>query len=97
MGDLVLNLVASPDGKIVIATHGGYLPHGLEVFDAKTQKQIQHIELPSAWLGMAWSSDGHTLYVSGGNATGLLNRKNPVAPDLRVRLQERPSKRYADR
>ncbi len=43
--DLVLNLVGSPDGRIVIASHSGYLPHGIDVFDTKTQKQTQHIEL----------------------------------------------------
>ena len=68
--DLVLNLVVSPDGRIVIASHSGYLPHGIDVFDVKTQKQTQHIELKTTWLGMTWSPDGHTLYVSGGNATG---------------------------
>lgn len=80
MGDLVLNLIASPDNKIVVATHGGFLPHGIEVFDVKTQKQIQHIPLNSAWLGMAWSSDGHTLYISGGNASGAKNKSDAVAP-----------------
>jgi len=69
--DLVLNLVVSPDGRIVVASHSGYLPHGIDVFDVKTQKQIQHIELKSTWLGMTWSADSHTLYVSGGNATGV--------------------------
>src|ERR1700745_2231583 len=29
MGDLVLNLVVSPDGKIVVAVNSGFLPHGL--------------------------------------------------------------------
>jgi YVTN family beta-propeller protein len=80
MGDLVLNLVVSPDSKIVVAVNSGFLPHGLTVFDAKTQKQIQHIQLPSTWLGMTWSSDGHTLYVSGGNASGAKNKDNSVAP-----------------
>src|SRR3984957_11739156 len=80
MGDLVLNLVVSPDSKIVVAVNSGFLPHGLTVFDTKTQKQIQHIQLPTAWLGMTWSSDGHTLYVSGGNASGAKNKDDSVAP-----------------
>jgi YVTN family beta-propeller protein len=78
--DLVLNLVASPDGRIVIASHSGYLPHGIDVFDTKTQKQTQHIELKSTWLGMTWSPDGHTLFVSGGNATGAKNITGSAAP-----------------
>ena len=35
--DLVLNLVVSPDGRIVVASHSGYLPHGIDVFDTRTQ------------------------------------------------------------
>jgi YVTN family beta-propeller protein len=94
--DLVLNLVASPDGRIVIASHSGYLPHGIDVIDTKTQRLTQHIELKSTWLGMTWSPDGHTLYVSGGNATGAKNIAGSAAPIYEFsyadgRLSERPS------
>jgi len=80
MGDLVLNLVSSPDGKVVISVNSGFLPHAIDVFDAKTHKQLQHIQLTSTWLGMTWSSDGHTLYVAGGNASGAESKSDPVAP-----------------
>lgn len=94
--DLVLNLVVSPDGKIVVGSHSGYLPHGIDVFDTKTQKQIQHIPLKSTWLGMTWSSDGHTLYVSGGNATGAKKIEQTAAPIYEFtyengRLSEQPT------
>ncbi|QNI35373.1 bifunctional YncE family protein/alkaline phosphatase family protein [Edaphobacter albus] len=80
MGDLVMNLVSSPDGKVIISVNSGFLPHAIDVFDAKTHQKLQHIGLPSTWLGMAWSSDGHTLYVSGGNASGAKNKTEPIAP-----------------
>jgi hypothetical protein len=35
--DLVLNLVVSPDRRIVVATYSGYLPHGIDVFDTRSQ------------------------------------------------------------
>ena len=94
--DLVLNLVVSPDGRIVIASHSGYLPHGIDVFDTKTQKLTQHIELKTTWLGMTWSPDGHTLYVSGGNATGAKNIAGSAAPIYEFsyadgRLSEKPT------
>jgi YVTN family beta-propeller protein len=66
--DLVLKLVASPDGKAVIASHSGYNPHGVVVIDTKTQEPVQRIPLQTTWLGMAWGHDNKTLYVSGGNA-----------------------------
>ena len=99
IGDVLLNAAVSPDGRIVVATHGGWYPHGLEVFDTKTQKHVQHIALPSAWLGLAWSADGRTLYASGGNASGSRNQKTPVAPIYEFRyengrLSEQPSGRF---
>lgn len=94
--DLVLNTVVSPDGKIVVATHSGYLPHGIDVIDVKTRKLVQQIPLKTTWLGLAWSSDGHTLYVSGGNATGAKNIAGSMAPIYEFsykdgRLSEEPS------
>lgn len=96
MNDLVMNLTSSPDGKAIISINSGFLPHGLDVFDAKAQKKVQHIDLPSAWLGMTWSSDGHTLYVAGGNASGPRNKENPIAPVYEFtykdgRLSEQPT------
>ena len=80
LNDLVLNMVASKDGRIVVASHSGYQPHGIDVLDVKTQKLTQHIELKTTWLGMTWSPDGKTLYVSGGNATGAKNIAGSAAP-----------------
>jgi len=70
MGDLVMNLTPSPDGKVVIASHSGYTPHGLTVISTTTHAVVQELELKSTWLGLSWSADGKTLYVSGGNADG---------------------------
>jgi YVTN family beta-propeller protein len=80
LGDLVLKMVPSPDGKVIVAGHGGYLPHGLTVLDAKTHKVVQEIPLKTAWLGLSWSGDGRTLYVSGGNANGEKKIEASVAP-----------------
>jgi YVTN family beta-propeller protein len=101
MGDLVLNLSVSPDGKIIVANHSGYLPHGIEVFDTETQKQVQHIEVRTTWLGMSWAPDGHTLFLSGGNASGDKNKAEPVPPIYEFtyangRLSETPSGKFVD-
>jgi YVTN family beta-propeller protein len=96
VGDLVLNLVASPDGRIMVSANSGYLPHAIDVFDTKMQKQVQHIDLKTTWLGMTWSADGHTLYVSGGNATGAKKIEQSAAPIYEFtyadgRLSEKPT------
>jgi YVTN family beta-propeller protein len=65
---MLLNISPSPDGRVAVALHGGFNPHGLVVVDTATEEAVQRIPLKSAWLGMAWSPDGTKLYVSGGNA-----------------------------
>ncbi len=73
--DLILNMQPSPDGRRLIALHGGFNAHGLVVLDLATNEVTQRIPLPTAWLGLAWHPNGALLYVSGGN-----NRKNERAP-----------------
>jgi hypothetical protein len=53
--DMVLKLVTAPDGRVVIASHSGYNPHGIVVIDAKTQESVQRIGLKSTWMGMVFS------------------------------------------
>jgi len=77
--DLLLNLQPSPDGRVVIAQHGGFNPHGLVVVDAASDAAVQRIRLKTAWLGLAWSNDGKRLFVSGGGANHARNN-NSVAP-----------------
>ena len=80
LNDLVMKMIPSPDGRVIIAAHAGYLPHGLSVIDAKTHRLIQEVPLKTTWLGLAWSPDGHTLYVSGGNANGEKKIEASTAP-----------------
>ena len=79
----------------MIASHSGYLPHGLVVIDTKTQKEVQRIKLKTVWLGMTWSPDGHTLFIPGGNATGTKDIAGSAAPIYEFqyrdgRLEETP-------
>ncbi len=69
-GDLILKMVTAPDGKAVIAVNSGFQAHGLTVLDPETKAVVQRIALKTTWLGLGWSPDGKTLYVSGGNAAG---------------------------
>jgi YVTN family beta-propeller protein len=68
--DMVLGLTLAPDGKAMIALHSGFNPHGIVVVDTRTREAVQRIPLRTAWMGMAWSPDGRSLFVSGGNAVG---------------------------
>ena len=101
IGDWVLNAITSPDGKIVVSSHSGYQPHGIDVIDVRTRKLVQDIPLKTTWLGLAWSSDGHTLFVSGGNATGSKKLAGTMAPIYEFtykngRLSDRPTGELLD-
>jgi YVTN family beta-propeller protein len=67
VADHPLNIVPSPDGKVMVALHCGYNPHGIVTIDAETNEVVQTIPLPTAWFGLAWHPHGSMLYVSGGN------------------------------
>ena len=46
--DLILNLSPGKDGRVVVAQHGGFNPHGLAVIDTTTEEAVQRIGLQSA-------------------------------------------------
>lgn len=74
--DLPLNLVNAPDGKAMVAVHGGYNRHGLVVMKSKSGELVQEISVPTAGMGLAWHPNGKKLYVAGANS----KRKDKRAP-----------------
>ncbi|HYZ87245.1 MAG TPA: alkaline phosphatase family protein [Bryobacteraceae bacterium] len=97
--DLILRLTLSPDRRTVVASHGGFNPHGLVLVDAKTDEVVQRIPMRSAWLGLAWNENGSKLYVSGGNSE---SRRNPAKGVISVfsysesKLTQQPGSALAD-
>ncbi|HZT31513.1 MAG TPA: alkaline phosphatase family protein [Bryobacteraceae bacterium] len=98
--DLILNLQPSPDGRVVVAQHGGFNPHGLVVIDAEAESAVQRITLSNAWLGLTWSRDGARLFVSGGNSNHPKNGSGPapiwVFGYQNGRLSEHPVSQWSD-
>lgn len=72
LGDFPLNLALSPDGRYLAATNNGQGDQSLQLIDARKGQILQSIGVPEAWLGLAFSDDSHTLYVSGGNSNDIL-------------------------
>ncbi len=64
---LPMNSLLSADGKHLLILHGGYKPPSIHVMNAQTLQLESKINLPDAWLGMAFAPGGNLLYVSGGS------------------------------
>jgi DNA-binding beta-propeller fold protein YncE len=59
--------VISPDKKFLAVLYGGYNPPSVEIRDPQSLDVISRLELPDAWLGITFTPDSKTLYVSGGS------------------------------
>jgi YVTN family beta-propeller protein len=67
VGPMPLNVVVAPGGNRAVLLLNGWSKNGVQVVDWKTGKITQTIELPAAFLGLAFSPDGQWLVASGGN------------------------------
>ena len=67
VGNMPLAMRLSPEGDRLVVLLSGWRQQGLQVVDRRTGQVVQNISQPGAFLGLAFSADGHTLYTSGGN------------------------------
>lgn len=66
-GSMPLAMAFSPDGRRVVLLLNGWREQGVQVLDRGTGAIVQTIPQASAFLGLAFSPDGNSLYASGGN------------------------------
>src|SRR5262245_7808789 len=66
VGNMPLSGVISPEGKLVLLL-SGFREQGVQVVDPVSQKVTQTLLQDGAFLGLAFSHDGKTLYASGAN------------------------------
>ena len=67
VGQMPLAMIASPEGDRLVLLLNGWRDEGIQVVERATGKILQTVKLPAAFLGLAFSIDGHTLFASGGN------------------------------
>ena len=72
LGSMPLNVVPAPDGDKAVVVLSGWREQGVQVVSLKTHQVTQTLLQDSAFYGAAFSSDGRTLYVSGGNSDMLV-------------------------
>ena len=68
VSDIALKLVVAPDGKRLVAVHGGFNEHGVTLIDPAKDEQTQFLPLRKSWNGLAFSKDGKRFFVSGGDS-----------------------------
>src|SRR5262245_12815707 len=71
VGPMPLNVVVAPGGTRAVLLLNGWSKNGVQVIDWKIGKVTQTIDLPAAFLGLAFSPDGQWLVASGGNTDQL--------------------------
>ncbi|HXL86478.1 MAG TPA: beta-propeller fold lactonase family protein, partial [Gemmatimonadaceae bacterium] len=67
LGSMPLAMALSPEKDRVVALLNGWREQGIQVVDRASGRMLQRIPLPAVFLGIAFSPDGRSLYVSGGN------------------------------
>jgi DNA-binding beta-propeller fold protein YncE len=67
LGSMPLNIVLTRNGDKAVVVLSGWREQGIQVVDLKTRQVTQTLLQDGAFYGAAFSPDGNTLYVSGGN------------------------------
>ena len=67
VGSMPLAMTMSPDGRKIVVLLNGYREQGVQVVDRATGRIDQTVVQTAAFLGIAFSPDSGTLFVSGGN------------------------------
>lgn len=67
MGDMPLKLVIAPDKKAVLALCAGFNNVGVNVVSLDEKRTVQYHKLDEVFNGLAFSRDGKSFYVSGGD------------------------------
>src|SRR5205085_8603501 len=67
LGPLPLAMALSPDKSRLVVLLNGWREQGIQVVDRTSGRVLQKVTLPAVFLGMMFSPDAKSLYVSGGN------------------------------
>lgn len=67
LGSMPLAMVLAPGNTKLVVLLNGWRQQGIQVVDRASGQISQTISLPAVFLGLVFSPDGKSLYVSGGN------------------------------
>src|SRR5262249_20250927 len=89
VNDRPLGIAVTPDGtQAAVATASNFAPRALHFIDLATQTIAQTISIGNSFVGLAFTSDGNTLYVGGGadNDVKIFTRPPSGAWVLAIRV-----------
>jgi YVTN family beta-propeller protein len=72
LGDLPLNMVLSPSTSLLAVTNNGQSDQSIYLIDPVRRKTLDTAVIGKAWVGLAFSSDEKSLFVSGGNDNWII-------------------------
>lgn len=72
LGDLPLNIAVSHSGKYAAITNNGQSVQSIQLIDTRAGRQLDSVEIGTAWGGIIFSDDEKSLYVSGGNDNWII-------------------------
>src|ERR1044071_7098217 len=90
MSDMPMKMLITPDQKYLLSVSGGFNNTGLTLVSLADKKLIQFVPIKESWNGLAFSSDGRRVFVSGGDegivhvfeySPGKLGEDHPITPD----------------
>ncbi len=96
--DMLLKMIVSPDRRRIVTVGGAFKETGVTVLDVATRRVTQFLPLRRCFNGLAFSTDGRRLFVSGADSGVLhvfsyadgtlapLSTVNLAAPDPKVFL-----------
>jgi DNA-binding beta-propeller fold protein YncE len=71
LSTLPMSVAVAPGGKYVLILHGGYLKPSISVHEAAGFRTVATVEVPDAWLGLAFAP-GTSRFYAGGGAKGCV-------------------------
>ncbi|MGI8786903.1 MAG: beta-propeller fold lactonase family protein [Pyrinomonadaceae bacterium] len=96
VGNMPLAMMLSPEGDRFILSLNGWREQGLQIVERETGNITQTLAQKGAFLGLAFSPDGKTLYASGGNEDAVYvyawNNKQATLVDRIVLAEKEPEK-----
>jgi len=71
LGSMPLDIVPAHSGDKAVVVLSGWREQGIQIVDLKTRQVTQTLLQDGAFYGAAFSPDGNTFYVSGGNTDSI--------------------------